>query len=102
MKLYKMYIGLNDKDTKKQIIPTDKAVDKVNGFLNGIKQDCTLYIGNGLYTHENGERVNEKTLILEFMFIDYERIIEIARALKEMLNQEAIALQVLEIDGAML
>lgn len=102
MKLYKMYIGLNDKDVKKQIIPTDEAVEKVNGFLNGIKQDCTLYTGNGLYTHENGERVNEETLILEFMFTGYERIVQIASALKEMLNQEAIALQVLEIDGAML
>ena len=49
--MYKLYVGLNDKDTKKQEIPTKKAIDIICKCLakQGIT-GMTEYLGNGVYT----------------------------------------------------
>ena len=56
------YIGLNDKDTKKQEIPTDEAVKII---VDTIVYDFTFSICNGVYTHEDGTKVCEVTIKLE-------------------------------------
>ena len=81
-KLYKLFIGLNDKITKKQEFT-------IEGY--------TIIEGNGFYTHSNGCQVTEQTLIVELLFIDYETVVKLCNALKASLNQESIALQQIEL-----
>lgn len=97
---YTMYIGLNDKDTKKQEITTEKAINLVCGILanNGIT-DVTIYNSLGCYTHEDGERVTENSLIVTMFFIEYIQISNVIVDLKEILNQECIILEKQEINS---
>lgn len=90
-KLYKLFIGLNDKNTKTQLITISKAKQLLTNCLlqNNIKR-ATIYQADGIYTHNNGEVVN-------LLFIDYETVIDFCNALKVSLNQESIALQQIEL-----
>ena len=97
--MFKLFTGLKDKKTRKQEISTADALEIVRGYLDTIKQDATIYTARGLYTHEDGGRVSENTIIIELMFIEHGRAVEIARALKIALNQESIALQMIETEG---
>ena len=95
------YIGTKDKDTKdykltdefiKQTIINEVAKQYPNGF--------TITEGAGYYKHDSGEVVTEKTYIvtvLDEVFINK----DLTNPLKEKLNQECIAVQVIN-DSAML
>ena len=89
------YIGTKDKDTKgyelkfdycKQTITEEFAKQYPNGF--------TITEGTGYYKHDSGEVVTEKTYIvtiLDITIINHNLI----NILKEKLNQECIAVQVI-------
>ena len=89
------YIGTKDKDTKdykltdefiKQTITEEFAKQYPNGF--------TITKGIGYYKHDSGEIVTEKTFIvtvLDEVFVNA----DLTDALKEKLNQECIAVQVI-------
>ena len=85
-KRYTLYIGLKDKDTKKQEIPTDK----VKNIVKKVCGDCSIFEGNGYYTHDDGTEVTEPTLKVELLFKDNEVVINFAKLLKAELNQESI------------
>lgn len=90
------YIGTKDKDTKdykvsddyfEQIITDEFSKKYPNGF--------TITSGIGYYKHDSGEVVTEKTYIitiLDSITVNY-NLIDI---LKEKLNQECIAVQVIK------
>ena len=92
------YIGTKDKDTKdykltdefiKQTIIDEVTKQYPNGF--------TITEGTGYYKHNNGEVVTEKTYIvtvLNEVFVNK----DLTNSLKEKLNQECIAVQVLNDD----
>ena len=90
-----MYIGLNDKDTKKQNISTLEAYKMVsNILLNNNIDGATIFEAQGIYKHDNGEIVIENTLRVELAFISDEKIIyNIIKLLKTALNQESIMLK---------
>lgn len=96
--LTRLFIGLNDKDTKiqKYNIQEAKEYIQVEASLLNI-EGYTIVEGNGFYTHLNGCQVTEKTLIVELLFVEYETIIKLCDALKVSLNQESIALQQIEL-----
>ena len=50
-----LIIGLNDKDTKKQVTNRHHA----KKIIMGIVGDCTMTDALGHYTHEDGSTVNE-------------------------------------------
>lgn len=82
-------IGLNDKDTLKQEIPTSKFMSIISNAVG----DCTIKEGaTGYYTMRNGVKVVEKSLTVEKFGGSKKAIIEVAKYLKQVLNQEAIIL----------
>jgi hypothetical protein len=87
LKKYTLYVGLNDKDTKTQLVTTPKAMDIVNSVVG----DCSIQEITGFYTHENGERVKENTLKVELLFKDDADVRLYCQSLKTLLNQESIA-----------
>ena len=84
---FTLYVGLNDKDTKKQVIKTEDAMKLVSKVVG----DNTTQIVHGHYTHENGEQVDETTLKVELLFKQESDIRLYCQDLKRLLNQESIA-----------
>ncbi len=93
-----LYVGLNDRDTKTQIIPTIEALKLASSACVKYTGGATIYQAVGVYTHENGEIVTENTLRIEIIepgsgladLVDY---------LKKALNQETIIIQHEMIDS---
>lgn len=93
MEKFILYVGLNDKDTKMQKINTLEAYKIVNNIVMQYTNGATIYEANGIYKHNDGKIVIEKTLRIELMFIDREIVNKIIDILKRVLNQESIVLQ---------
>lgn len=97
MKKITLSVGMNDKDTKKQEIETED-------FLRIIK-DNVLPLGGatiipgciGVYTHDDGQVVTEKSVQVVFYGADQETVKDTARRLCRLLNQESIAYEETEI-----
>lgn len=90
MKEIKIYVGLNDSVTKKQIFDTEK-------YINVLKDVCFAYhtpfsfnVIEGGYIHENGEYTQETTLELTLVGAKKETISEIAKDLCAFFNQESV------------
>jgi hypothetical protein len=94
MKKHTFYIGLNDKDTKTQLIST---LDAYRITTNILEVDSTITECKGVYTHDDGTIITENTL--EVVLLDFDDaltdrwIADKANAIKQALNQESIAHQ---------
>ena len=89
-------IGLLDKDSKTQLINNDVAMQKVNDCFLSRLDAFTVYFAKGVYTHENGQQVQENTIrveIVSFNDNDYNNAIESIREVKQALNQESVLLE---------
>lgn len=83
-----LYVGLNDKDTKKQVCNRNTAKKVVMGIVG----DCTISDAIGHYTHEDGTDTKEKSIKVELLFKADNEVLCYARQIKKALNQESIAL----------
>lgn len=91
---YNIYIGLNDKDSKKQIISTRRAKEEVIKILNNNNiTGLTMYEVMGVFKHETGEVVFEKSLKAELLEVEEDEVINAINELKMALNQESILLE---------
>ncbi len=92
---YTLYVGLNDKDTKTQIITTEESRYIIQSILLNLNiSGYTIYNGVGLYKHDNGAITKEETFIIELIYIDINTVNQAIEGLKKALNQESILLQV--------
>ena len=98
MEKFVLYVGLNDKDTKKQEIDTQKAINIVCNILarQGIT-DLTIQQGVGAYTHEDGTRTFENSLIITMLFIEKIQGANAVSDIKTLLNQEAVVFETVEV-----
>ena len=87
---YKIYLGLNDKDLKKQIISTDEAYDKVYQVVgdNSIQEITGFYQG-----------IREKTLIIEKFEETGFDIKKVCKELTKVFNQECVIYETLASNG---
>lgn len=98
---YVLSIGLNDKDTKKQEMETEKAWDKIVSILQrNYIEGATVYEARGIYKleSENTARVE----VLDFEGDAYNKIVGAIQDLKIELNQECIALETIETNSVLL
>lgn len=87
---YTLFIGMNDKDTHKQELSTEKFKERIANTLG----DCTIREGaTGYYTHDNGIRVIEKSLEVTKFGGTKKSIVNMVKQLKQILNQECIILK---------
>ena len=92
--------GLNDKDTKKQEISTKEAYNRIIKVLhNNNVEGATFTEAKGLYIHDNGEAVFENSIKIELLFIEELTAKNICKELKIVLNQEAVVLEILNLDS---
>lgn len=101
MKKYTLYCGLNDKDTRRQEISTLEAAKMVRNICLTQADGATIFEADGIYKHEDGELVTEKTLRIELMMIEQSAVRKIVDILKTTLNQESIAVQEQDIVSAL-
>lgn len=93
---YELYLGLNDKDSKRQEIPTEAAQALVQSEVAKRFDGGTVYQANGIYRHENGDVVIEKTIKVEITSYgvdDNASIRDFCNWIKLVLNQESVAVQ---------
>lgn len=94
MNKFNLYVGLNDKDTKKQEIATLEAYKVVTNIIaSNDVTGFTIYEANGYYVHDDKSISIEKSLKIEMMFIELDVIQNIIKDIKSALNQESIILQ---------
>ena len=90
---YVLYLGLADKDTKKQQITTSKAMKLVNDVIG----DCTINKSKGYW-----QGFKENTLTIEILFSTLEQVKNYCEQLKILFNQECIAIQEIQLNNSML
>ena len=99
MKKFTLYMGLNDKDAKVQVISTIEAYKVVSNIIAKDFGGGTIFEAQGIYKHEDGKIVFEKTLRIEILFAEEPQIKALVAELKKIFNQESIAVQVEDINS---
>lgn len=99
MKKFTLYMGLNDKDAKVQVISTIEAYKVVSNIIAKDFGGGTIFEAQGIYRHDDGKIVFEKTLRIEILFAEEPQIKALVAELKKIFNQESIAVQVEDINS---
>lgn len=95
-KLYTIFVGLNDKETKKQEITTAEAEEHIKAITREAFEGATISLAYGVYKHENGVQVTETTIRIEVVFVEEELVRDYVKDLKEFFNQESIMVTAVE------
>jgi len=88
--LYKVYLGLNDQETKKQEIDTETAMIKVSEYLADHFEGATVYNGIGVYKHNDGTVVRENSLIIELVYVEDQDVDKMINQFRVVFNQESV------------
>ena len=88
-----LYIGLNDKDSKRQELATVEAYKVIQNIVLDKADGCTIYEADGIYKHDDGSVVIEKSLKVELYGVIESVILQIISSIKAALNQESVILQ---------
>lgn len=102
IKKFTLYLGLNDKDTKRQEISTLEAYKVVSNLLAKDFGGGTIFEAQGIYKHDDGTIVIEKTLRIEILFAELHQVKSLVELLKKMFNQECIAVQEENIESSLM
>lgn len=102
MTKYTIYMGLFDKDSKRQEFDAITAYKMVQQRATQLFDGATISEAKGIYKHDNGEVVVEPTIRIELMFTDLETVKTFCDNLKGMFNQESVVLQVEEVNSMLI
>ncbi len=87
---YYFTVGLNDKNTKTQLIGSDAAELLIADYIANNFAGGTVFPCKGVYKHENGKTVKENTFMIMLANITREEAIETANYFKTIFNQESV------------
>ena len=90
---YVLYIGLNDKETYSQIIPTEEAKNIVNNIVVKYVGGYTVYDANGGWKDETGTLTEENTLVYHLNGVKEQDVILIMDEALAALNQNSILVE---------
>jgi len=90
---YTLYIGLNDKDSYTQLIPTEDAMEKVSAIALKHADGFTLYQAQGAYLDDAGVETFENSLVLVFFDAEEAAIRAIMDEVIAELNQSSILVE---------
>lgn len=94
-----MFVGLNDQVSHQQEISTIDAFKVVSNIFRETTGGATITEGTGVYTHDDGSLVVEKSLICLVYGADMEHVIEAADQIKVALNQESVIIETCEVNS---
>lgn len=90
---YVLYIGLNDKETYSQIIPTEEAKNTVNNIVVKYVGGYTVYEAKGGWTDETGTLTEENTLVYHLSGVNEQDVISVMDEVLAALNQNSILVE---------
>ena len=93
-----LFVGLNDKITGLQEIPTAAARDLIANICFENSDGVTISECTGIYRHKDGRKIIEKSFRLEFYGLSQDSENKIIELLKTGLNQESIAVEKINSD----
>ena len=99
MTQYNLTIGLNDKNTKTQLIKTPQAIKIIKNTLLDYTDGYTILSATGGYKHHDNTKITEKSIRVELLFTSDDAVKSIVKQLKQLLNQESIAVAIQEINS---
>lgn len=94
---YRIYIGLNDRDTGTQLVSVEDAKDTLDRICDGRVDGYTIQVFEGVWTDDNGDRIRETSLICVFDGTDVDTIHRICDDLRTSLNQASILIESSEV-----
>ena len=90
---YNLYVGLNDKDTYKQIIDDDNAMNLVRDVVSNIVGGATFTKSFGYWVDEFGNETSESNIVVKITATDDAHIERICEILNSKLNQNCIMVE---------
>ena len=90
---YNLYVGLNDKDTYKQIIDDNTAMEIVRDVVSKIVGGATFTKSYGHWVDEFGNETTESTIVVKITMTNDETIEKVCEILNEKLNQNCIMVE---------
>lgn len=94
---YSVYIGLTDKNQKRQMIETEVAKEIIKVICVNNSVGYTIYETNGGYK-KDGAIHTEKSLVLEMDRIDDETLYNVANDIKRRLNTSSVMIMKKTVD----
>ena len=86
----RIYVGLNDAVTRKQIFETEKYVGVLKEICRSYRAAFSVDIEEGGYYHEDGEYTEETSLVLVLIDADRDVVRKIAQDLRSAFHQESV------------
>ena len=86
----KIYVGLNDSETRKQEFATGKYASILKTVCVNYHVSFSFFIAQGGYIHEDGGFTQENTLVLSLIDADSKVVDAISRDLCAFFNQESV------------
>ena len=86
----KIYVGLNDSETRKQEHETSKYVSVLKKVCCSYHVPFSVSLSQGGYMHEDGQYIEELTLVISMIDVDKKIVDEIAGDLCSFFNQESV------------
>ncbi|MDR1705761.1 MAG: DUF3574 domain-containing protein [Clostridiales bacterium] len=96
---YTLYIGTNDKDTYRQIIPTAQAREIVNGICARHVEGYTVSEAQGGWVDWEGVLTQENTLVYTFIGVSEAQLIPLMDEVLAALNQSSILVERAGVDS---
>lgn len=90
---YTLYIGTNDKDTYKPVMPTDEAKHIVDEICTKYVNGFTVHDSIGTWNDEKNEITHEDTIICYLDNIDEDTLYSICDEIRLALNQNSVLIQ---------
>ena len=85
-----VYIGLNDAETKKQKLATDRYVVILKEICRDFGVPFSFNVIDGGYIHDNGEYTEEKSIVLTFIDLPQKTVDKIAKEVCILFHQESV------------
>ncbi|MBR0303314.1 MAG: DUF3574 domain-containing protein [Clostridia bacterium] len=95
----RIYIGLNDAQTKEQIHETEMYMSVLKHVCRNYHVSFSVTIENGGYFHDDGEYTEETSFILVLINADRKVVNEIAKDLCSFFHQESVLVTENQING---
>ena len=90
----KVYIGLNDMETKEQIFDTERYISILKKIIQTYGVPFSFSVMEGGYMHDDGEYTEEKAIVLSFIDVPQNTVDEIAKEACVLFHQESVLVTV--------
>ena len=96
---YRVYIGLNDAETREQKFGTERYLETLKEVCRNYKAAFSVDVEEGGYYHEDGQYTEETSLVLVLIDTDREKVQGIAKDVCTLFHQESVLVTENVIDG---